>query len=195
MRHGAGRAAVLALGVLLALLSACHTSRAAGTVEVVSGSGKVLPVAVELAVTPDSRQLGLMYRDALAAGSGMLFIFPEPAPQAFWMKNTKIPLDILFIDDTGKIVRLHARTTPFSEDSLPSDAPVPTRSIWRPASIDIVRRGIGPGRVITSVSAGTGDRRRSHHQPAPASAPPIIGPIARRTGLEPVMPSSKLPNV
>lgn len=124
MRHGAGRAAVLALGVLLALLSACHTSRAAGTVEVVSGSGKVLPVAVELAVTPDSRQLGLMYRDALAAGSGMLFIFPEPAPQAFWMKNTKIPLDILFIDDTGKIVRLHARTTPFSEDSLPSDAPV-----------------------------------------------------------------------
>jgi uncharacterized protein len=119
-----GRTAVLALGVLLALLSACHTSRAAGTVEVVSGSGKVLPVAVELAVTPDARQLGLMYRDELAAGSGMLFIFPEAAPQAFWMKNTKIPLDILFIDDTGRIVRLHARTTPYSEDSLPSDAPV-----------------------------------------------------------------------
>ena len=64
------------------------------------------------------------YRDELAAGKGMLFIFHASAPQAFWMKNTKIPLDILFIDDTGKIVRLHARTTPFSEDSLPSDAPV-----------------------------------------------------------------------
>lgn len=124
MRRAAGRATFLALALLLALLSACHPSRAAGTVEVVSSSGKVLPVAVELATTPDARQLGLMYRDRLDAGNGMLFIFPQSAPQAFWMKNTKIPLDILFIDDTGRIVRLHARTTPFSEDSLPSDAPV-----------------------------------------------------------------------
>lgn len=124
MRRATARRSVLALGLLLALLSSCRTSRAAGTVEVVSGSGEVLPVAVELAVTPDARQLGLMYRDELAPGSGMLFIFPTAAHQSFWMKNTKIPLDILFIDDAGKIVRLHARTTPFSEASLPSDAPV-----------------------------------------------------------------------
>ncbi|MBY0277009.1 DUF192 domain-containing protein [Candidatus Binatia bacterium] len=124
MRRIAGRSAVVALALLLSLLTSCHPSRAAGTVEVVSGAGKVLPVAVELAVTPDARQLGLMYRDELAPGQGMLFIFPEAAPQAFWMKNTKIPLDILFIDDTERIVRLHAQTTPFSEASLPSDAPV-----------------------------------------------------------------------
>ena len=124
MRRIAGRSTLVALALLLALLTSCHQSRAAGAVEVVSGSGKVLPVAVELAVTPDARQLGLMYRDELAAGNGMLFIFPQSAPQSFWMKNTKIPLDILFIDDTGTIVRLHARTVPFSESSLPSDAPV-----------------------------------------------------------------------
>jgi len=124
MRRAAGRAAVLALPVLLVLLSACRTSRAAGIVEVVSDSGKVLPVAVELAVTPDARQLGLMYRDHLDPGNGMLFIFPTAAPQSFWMKNTRIPLDILFLEDTGKIVRLHARTRPFSESGLPSDAPV-----------------------------------------------------------------------
>jgi uncharacterized membrane protein (UPF0127 family) len=117
--------ALLTLALLLALLSSCRASRAAaGTVELVSNSGKVIPVAVELATTPDARQLGLMYREQLDPGKGMLFIFPASAPQSFWMKNTKIPLDILFIDDTGKIVRIHARTTPFSEASLPSDAPV-----------------------------------------------------------------------
>lgn len=125
MRRRTAHPALLALALLLALLSSCHASRAAaGNVELVSSSGKVIPVAVELATTPDARQLGLMYRDQLDAGTGMLFIFPTAAPQSFWMKNTKIPLDILFIDDTGKIVRIHARTTPFSEDSLPSSAPV-----------------------------------------------------------------------
>ena len=112
-----------ALVSLLLVLASCARSHSA-SVDVVSRDGKTIPVAVELATTPDARQLGLMYRDELAPGSGMLFIFPASAPQAFWMKNTKIPLDILFIDDTGKIVRLHARTTPFSEESLPSDAPV-----------------------------------------------------------------------
>jgi uncharacterized protein len=113
-----------ALAVLLCMLAACTSSRAAGTVELVASSGKVIPVEVELATTPDARQLGLMYRDHLAPGTGMLFIFPQAAPQSFWMRNTKIPLDILYVDDAGKIVRLYARTTPFSEASLPSGAAV-----------------------------------------------------------------------
>lgn len=124
MSRAGSRPALVTLALVLTLLASCHASRAAGTVELVSSSGKILPVEVELATTPDARQLGLMYRDRLEPGNGMLFIFPTSAPQSFWMKNTKIPLDILFIDDTGKIVRLHARTTPFSEASLPSDAPV-----------------------------------------------------------------------
>lgn len=116
--------ATRALLVALLVLAGCRGSHAGAQVELVAGSGQVVPVAVELATTPEARQLGLMYREHLAAGSGMLFVFPRSAPQSFWMRNTKIPLDILFIDDAGKIVRLHARTTPYSEDSLPSDAPV-----------------------------------------------------------------------
>jgi len=115
---------VLALVLLLSVLPGCRSSRAAEAVEIVTRSGKSIPVAVELATTPEARQLGLMYRDALEPGTGMLFIFPHLAPQSFWMRNTKIPLDILFIDEAEKIVRLHARTTPFSEASLPSGAPV-----------------------------------------------------------------------
>jgi uncharacterized membrane protein (UPF0127 family) len=118
------RTALIALIVLLATLPACRRSRAADSVEIVTGAGKTIPVAVELATTPDTRQLGLMYREHLDDGSGMLFIFPHTAPQSFWMHNTKIPLDILFIDDAGKIARLYPSTTPFSDESLPSAAPV-----------------------------------------------------------------------
>lgn len=115
---------ILALGVLLSVLSGCRTSRAADTVELVTSRGDSVPVDVELATTPEARQLGLMYREHLAPGKGMLFVFPQAAPQSFWMRNTKIPLDILFIDDDGRIVKIHERTTPFSEAGLPSGAPV-----------------------------------------------------------------------
>jgi uncharacterized protein len=117
-------ASILTLALLLSALPGCRTSVAADSVEIVTSTGKSLPVSVELATTPEARQLGLMYRGHLDPGTGMLFIFPSVAPQSFWMRNTKIPLDILFIDEAEKIVRLHARTTPFSEASLPSGAPV-----------------------------------------------------------------------
>lgn len=115
--------ALRAAVVLLLLLHGCSPS-SASTVTLQPASGRAVPVEVELATTPEARQLGLMYRDHLAPGKGMLFVFPEAAPQSFWMRNTKIPLDILFIDDDGRIVRIHERTTPFSEAGLPSGAPV-----------------------------------------------------------------------
>ncbi|MEW6267967.1 MAG: DUF192 domain-containing protein [Thermodesulfobacteriota bacterium] len=112
------------LACLLVVLASCRSSRAADSVVIRNRSGDEVTVAVELAITPESRQLGLMYRDRLDAGQGMLFIFPEAAPQSFWMRNTRIPLDILFIDESHRIVRLHADTTPYSEKSLSSGAPV-----------------------------------------------------------------------
>jgi uncharacterized membrane protein (UPF0127 family) len=114
---------LVTVAVGLTLLASCR-SEARDQVILEPKGGEAIPVAVELATTPDARQLGLMYRDALAAGDGMLFVFPDVAPRSFWMQNTKIPLDILFIADDGRIVNIQERTTPFSTKGLPSSEPV-----------------------------------------------------------------------
>ena len=64
-------------------------------------------VRVELAADNASRQLGLMYRDELRENHGMLFIFPQPQPQSFYMKNCRMDIDIAYIDDDGVIVETH----------------------------------------------------------------------------------------
>lgn len=79
---------------------------------------------VEIADEPGEHSRGLMFRDALSENSGMLFLYPYPRPASFWMKNTKIPLDMLFIDADGRIVKIAEETTPFSLDPVSSDAPV-----------------------------------------------------------------------
>ncbi len=116
--------AAFALSAALVAAQACARDRTPRVVLHPGEGASPLPVAVELATTPNARQLGLMYRDALPEGSGMLFVFPEPAPQSFWMRNTKIPLDILYIASDGRIARIARRTTPFSERPLPSGEPV-----------------------------------------------------------------------
>jgi len=77
---------------------------------------------VEIAFTEAARSRGLMFREALAADHGMLFIFPDERPRSFWMRNTRIPLSIAYADSGGRIVRI-AEMEPFSETSIPSGAP------------------------------------------------------------------------
>lgn len=79
---------------------------------------------VELADDNEERRVGLMYREELAVGTGMLFDFGDPQPVSMWMKNTLIPLDMAFIDETGVIHRIAANTTPRSLESIASGAPV-----------------------------------------------------------------------
>lgn len=82
--------------------------------------------SVELATDDTSRQHGLMMRAALAPGHGMLFVFPHTAPQAFWMKNTLIPLDILYFDAEHRLVSMRVDVPPCKTDpcpTYPSDAP------------------------------------------------------------------------
>ena len=67
---------------------------------------------VELAETPDKQALGLMFRDQLPEDRGMLFLFPAEAPRSFWMKNTRIPLDIFYFDGEKRLVSVAEDTPP-----------------------------------------------------------------------------------
>ncbi len=73
---------------------------------------------VEIAITPYQLKKGLMYRNYLDETSGMLFVFEEIGEKIFWMKNTFISLDIIFINDLGRILKIHKNTIPFSEKPL-----------------------------------------------------------------------------
>lgn len=79
---------------------------------------------VELALTPEQLRQGLMWRDYLAPSSGMLFLFAQAVEREFWMKNTKIPLDIIFIRENGTIARIYQNAVPFDERKIPSLEPV-----------------------------------------------------------------------
>jgi uncharacterized membrane protein (UPF0127 family) len=74
--------------------------------------GGVHRVDVEVAATPEARARGLMWRKELPAGQGMLFVFPEDEVQSFWMLNTLIPLDMIFINSAGRIVGIIERARP-----------------------------------------------------------------------------------
>jgi len=78
---------------------------------------------VEIADTAQKRSFGLMYRRDLPELHGMLFLFPDEEPVSFWMKNTPLPLDIIFINAGRTVVGIAQNTTPFSEKPLPSGGP------------------------------------------------------------------------
>jgi uncharacterized membrane protein (UPF0127 family) len=84
----------------------------------------IIALDIELALTDYEIQTGLMYRKTMEATQGMLFVFPDEAPHSFYMKNTLISLDILFIDKDLRIVNIHEDATPLSEEGIPSAGPV-----------------------------------------------------------------------
>lgn len=86
--------------------------------------GQIHRFTVELAITPDQRAQGLMHREEMAPDHGMLFDFGISRPVAMWMKNTHLPLDMLFIRQDGTIARIAADTVPFSEHIVDSGEPV-----------------------------------------------------------------------
>jgi len=75
---------------------------------------------VELATTPKEQALGLMFRESMAEDHGMLFLFPSAITRRFWMKNTRIPLDIFYFDENRKLVSVAENTPPCRVEKCPS---------------------------------------------------------------------------
>ncbi len=94
------------------------------TVVIKSSDGVSHNFNVELALTPDQQEKGLMFRTELADNAGMLFAFPEESKRAFWMRNTLVPLDMVFIKKDGAIALIHQNAVPEYLTPIPSQEPV-----------------------------------------------------------------------
>lgn len=86
-------------------------------------AGKQFHFKIELALTPAEHQRGLMFRDKMAPDAGMLFVFENAEPQSFWMKNTLIPLDMIFIRTDGTIANIVEKAEPQTLTTRDSDGP------------------------------------------------------------------------
>lgn len=109
------------VGLLLAAPAARSADRQA--LEIASKSG-VHAFSVEIADTEATREKGLMFRKELPEGHGMLFDFHREQDVGFWMQNTYIPLDMIFIKADGRILRIAENTEPLSTKVIPSGGPV-----------------------------------------------------------------------
>lgn len=140
--------------LLLVVLSAAAAAEGAlQPLDIVTADGARHRFRVELADSPRARRRGLMYRETLAADAGMLFDFGRERPVAMWMVNTYIPLDMLFIDARGILVRIAEHTTPRSSERIASGEPV--KAVLEVQAGTAARLGIAPGdRVVHPLFGG-----------------------------------------
>ena len=105
---------------------------------------------VEIAETQEKQALGLMFRDSMPADQGMLFIFPNEARRSFWMKNTRIPLDIMYFDKELKMVSISADTPPCRVSRCPSyPSTGPAMYVLELNAGTASELGVGPGDTLT----------------------------------------------
>ncbi|KUJ85934.1 hypothetical protein AVO45_02865 [Ruegeria marisrubri] len=135
---------------VLAVLSAFRAGTAeagcsAGVVDLKNDRAQVR-FNIELAVTPRERAKGLMFRTELPQRSGMLFVFDPPQPAVFWMKNTLIPLDIIFADRSGVVTRVHEGAIPGDETVIEGGDAV--FAVLEVNAGQARRFAIGPGTVM-----------------------------------------------
>ena len=108
--------------------------------------GRSTTVKVELAITPAERQKGLMFRKSMPADQGMLFIMDYEEPQYFWMKNTYIPLDMIFIDRSLRVVGVTEDARPLTLD--PRGVPAPSLYVLEVNAHFAAQHGIRAGSTI-----------------------------------------------
>jgi len=122
------------------------------TIEIVSGTG-VHAFNVELATNDAERSKGLMFVKSLPEGQGMLFDFKRDQPVSFWMHNTYIPLDMIFIAGNGRIMHIAENAKPLSDDLIPSQYPV--RAVLEVIGGTAEKLGLKTGdRVTGSIFSG-----------------------------------------
>lgn len=114
----------LAVAAVMAAASVPVLALADDSALVIHSSNGDHAFSVEVVDTAESRARGLMYRQELADDAGMLFDFFEERPVSFWMRNTFIPLDMLFIASDGTIRNIHVNARPHDPTSIPSDGAV-----------------------------------------------------------------------
>jgi len=142
---------LVAAGTSFAVFAGSPPARAAGepTIEIISKTG-VHAFAVELATNEAERARGLMFRKELPEGRGMLFDFENDQPVSFWMRNTYLSLDMIFIRGDGRILSIAENTEPLSDRLIPSGGPV--RAVLEVIAGTARKLGIVPGdRVVGSV--------------------------------------------
>jgi len=152
MERGVRRMGARALlcALLLGTQAACDNAPSV----VFEGPGGVeARFRVEVADTAEKRRWGLMYRTELGADEGMLFVFPEERDQSFWMKNTPLSLDVIFMDRRRRVVGIVHETVPFSTRSV--SVGVPSLYVLE------VRAGMARGKGIATGDVARFERVRS----------------------------------
>lgn len=108
----------LAFGLALAAPLASFADCSADHLDLRLETGAQVRFSVEVADEPDERAKGLMFREQMATSAGMLFLYERPQHAVFWMKNTLIPLDMIFADATGLVKHVHANAIPHDETGI-----------------------------------------------------------------------------
>ena len=146
-------APLVALGLVLVASSQALGAECSADRATFSGRGRMVEVAVEIADNPAERARGLMFRQELPQGRGMLFVYEQPQRVAFWMRNTLIPLDMIFIDARGEVRHVHANARPLDETAIPGaiagDASPERLIVLEVPGGDAARLGITPGMILS----------------------------------------------
>jgi uncharacterized membrane protein (UPF0127 family) len=143
----------MALGIFWLTLSAAADQpsspgiRNDATLRFVAPDGSALAtLAVEIARTPSAIRRGLMHRELRDDSQGMLFIYPDAAPRAFWMRNTPSSLDMIFVGPDHRVLNIAAHTVPYSDTTYPSAGPA--RFVVEVRAGFAARYGVVPGTVV-----------------------------------------------
>lgn len=151
--------AILFLGFILFAIGALWTQHKLNTLSYLGempdcqsgalhlgGTWGTAEVQVELADTPESRAQGLMFREHLPAGAGMLFVYPEAVSPSFWMRDTLIPLDLMFFDPAGDMRHAHFSAQPHDETAIRGGDNI--QFVLEVPAGDIKRLGLGADTTI-----------------------------------------------